>query len=100
MELARHLRLTAAAELSEGNGTRQRGDEHRRRHSESSTRRLRTRLNPARTRTKNLIHAHFPRYVLQELSRVGLVWMPEEVLTTVAVRGTDLMLIASPEDAE
>ena len=46
------------------------------------------------------MHNHLPRYVLRVLSRVGLVWLPEDVLTTLAHRGTDVTLIASPEDAE
>jgi hypothetical protein len=46
------------------------------------------------------MHNHLPRYVLRVLSRVGLVWLPEDVLTTLAHRGTDATLIASPEDAE
>ena len=46
------------------------------------------------------MHNHLPRYVLRVLSRVGLVMLPEDVLTTLAHRGTDVTLIASPEDAE
>jgi hypothetical protein len=70
--------------------------------SESRTkRRLKALLNPAtRKRTKSYMHKHLPRYVLRVLSRVGLVWLPEDVLTTLAHRGTDVTLIASPEDAE
>ena len=69
--------------------------------SESRTkRRLKALLNPARERTKSFMHNHFPRYVLRVLSWVGLVWLPEDVLTTLAHRGTDVTLIASPEDAE
>jgi hypothetical protein len=69
--------------------------------SESRTkRRLIAILNPARKRTKNFMHNHLPRYVLRVLSWVGLVWLPEDVLTTLAHRGTDVTLIASPEDAE
>jgi pimeloyl-ACP methyl ester carboxylesterase len=70
--------------------------------SESRTkRRLIALLNPAtRKRTKSFMHNHLPRYVLRVLSRVGLVWLPEDVLTTLAHRGTDVTLIASPEDAE
>jgi hypothetical protein len=67
---------------------------------ESRTKRVRALLNPARKRTKSFMHNHFPRYVLRVLSRVGLVWLPENVLTTLAHRGTDVTLIASPEDAE
>jgi pimeloyl-ACP methyl ester carboxylesterase len=68
--------------------------------SESRTPRLIALLNPARKRTKIFMHNHLPRYVLRVLSRVGLVWLPEHVLTTLAHRGTDVTLIASPEDAE
>jgi pimeloyl-ACP methyl ester carboxylesterase len=68
--------------------------------SESRTKRLRALLNPARKRTKSFVHNHLPRYVLRVLSRVGLVWLPEDVLTTLAHRGTDVTLIASPEDEE
>ena len=68
--------------------------------SESRTKRLKARLNPARKRTKSIMHNHFPRHVLRVLSRAGLVWLPEDVLTTLAHRGTDVTLIASPEDAE
>ena len=68
--------------------------------SESRTKRLRAHLNPARKRTKSFMHNHLPRYVLRGLSRVGLVWLPEDVLTTLAHRGTDVTLIAAPEDAE
>jgi pimeloyl-ACP methyl ester carboxylesterase len=68
--------------------------------SESRTKRLRALLNPARKRTKSFMHNHFPRDVLRVLSRVGLVWLPEDVLTTLAHGGTDVTLIASPEDAE
>ena len=49
---------------------------------------------------KSLMHNHLPRYVLRVLSRVGLVFLPEDVLTPLARRGTDVTLIASPEDAE
>jgi len=66
----------------------------------SRTKRLRALLNPARKRTKTFMHNHLPRYVLRVLSRVGLVWLPEVVLTTLAHRGTDVTLITSPEDAE
>jgi hypothetical protein len=69
--------------------------------SESRTkRRLTALLNPARELTKSFMHNHLPRYVLRVLSWVGLVWLPEDVLTTLAHRGTDVTLIASPEDAE
>ena len=67
---------------------------------ESRTKRIRALLNPARKRTKSFMHNHLPRYVLRVLSRVGLVWLPEDVLTTLARGGTDVTLIAAPEDAE
>jgi hypothetical protein len=56
-------------------------------------------LNPA-SRTKSFMHNHLPRYVLRVLSWVGLVYLPEDVLTTLTHRGTDVTLIAWPEDAE
>lgn len=62
--------------------------------------RLKALLNPARKRTKSFMHNHLPRYVLRALSWVGLVVLPENVLTTLARRGTEVTLIASPEDAE
>jgi hypothetical protein len=81
--------------------------------SESSTKRPEARPNPARGRaksfmhnllrryvTKSFMHNHLPRYVLRVLSWIGLVYLPENVLTTLAQRGTDVTLIASPEDAE
>jgi hypothetical protein len=46
------------------------------------------------------MHNHLPRYVLRVLSQVGLVFLPEDVLTTLAHRGTNVTLIASPEDEE
>ena len=68
--------------------------------SESRTKRLKALLNPDREPTKSFMHNHLPRYVLRVLSRVGLVFLPEDVLTTLAHRGTEVTLIASPEDAE
>ena len=68
--------------------------------SESPTKRLRALVNPARKRTKSFLHNYLPRHVLRVLSWVGLVWLPEDVLTTLARRGTGVTLIASPEDAE
>jgi hypothetical protein len=67
---------------------------------ESRTKRLKALLNPARKRAKSSIHQHLPRYVLRVLSRVGLVLLPEDVLTALAHRGTNVTLIASPEDEE
>jgi hypothetical protein len=57
-------------------------------------------VRPAQQRTKSFMHKHLPRSVLRMLSRVGLVFLPEEVLTTLARRGTDVTLIVTPEDAE
>jgi hypothetical protein len=68
--------------------------------SESRTKRLKALLNPAREPAKSFMHNHLPRYVLRVLSWVGLVYLPEVVLTTLAHRGTGVTLIASPEDAE
>jgi pimeloyl-ACP methyl ester carboxylesterase len=56
-------------------------------------------VRSAQNRTKRLMHNYLPRSVLRVLSRVGLVFLPEDVLTTLARRGTDVTLIASPEDA-
>jgi hypothetical protein len=67
---------------------------------ESRAMRLRALLNPARKRTKSLMHNHLPRYVLRVLSWIGLVWLPKDVLTTLARRGTSVTLIASPDDAK
>jgi hypothetical protein len=68
--------------------------------SGSRTKRLEALLNPAWKRTKSFMYNHLPRYVLRALSRVGPVYLPEDVLTTLAHRGTDVTVIASPEDAE
>jgi hypothetical protein len=67
---------------------------------ESKAQRLKTLLNPGRGPAKTYLHNRFPRSVLRVLSWVGLVWRPEVVLTTLARRGVDVTLIASPEDAE
>ncbi len=66
----------------------------------SKATRLKTLLNPGREPAKTYLHKRFPRSVLRVLTRVGLVWRPEVVLTTLARRGVDVTLIASPEDAE
>jgi hypothetical protein len=68
--------------------------------SEPRTRRLKALLKPAQEATKSFIHEHLPRYVLRTLSWVGLAYLPDDVLTTLAHRGTEVTLIASPEDAE
>ena len=68
--------------------------------SESRTERLKALLKPAHEPTKSFMHNHLPRYVLRVLSWVGLVWLPEDVLTTLAHRGTDVTVVASPEDEE
>ena len=65
-----------------------------------TTKRLKALLNPAREATKSFMHNHLPRDVLRVLSWVGLVYLPEDVLTTLAHRGTDVTLIVAPEDAE
>jgi pimeloyl-ACP methyl ester carboxylesterase len=68
--------------------------------SGSRTNGLKALLNPAQEPAKRFVHKHLPRYVLRVLSWVGLVFLPENVLTTLAHRGTDVTLIVSPEDAE
>jgi hypothetical protein len=68
--------------------------------AESRTARLKDRLNPARDRAKSLLHKNFPRSVLRLLGWVGLVWVPDLVLSALAGRGTDVTLIASPADAD
>ncbi len=67
---------------------------------ESRIKRLKARLNPARELMKGALHNHLPRHLLRVLSWVGLVYLPEHVLTTLARRGDNVTLIASPEDAE
>ena len=67
---------------------------------EPRTKRLEALLNPVREPTKSFLHNHLPRHVLRVLSWVGLVYLPEDVLTSLAHRGTDVTLIAAPEDAE
>jgi hypothetical protein len=66
----------------------------------SRAKRLKALLNPAREPTKSFLHNHLPRYVLRVLSWVGLVYLPEDVLTTLCHRQTAVTMIASPEDAE
>ncbi len=67
---------------------------------ESTATRLKTLLNPGRQPAKTYLHNHFPQPLLRVLTRVGLVWRPEVVLTALARRGVEVTLIASPEDAE
>jgi pimeloyl-ACP methyl ester carboxylesterase len=67
---------------------------------ESRAKRLKVIFNPARNSTKRLMHKHLPRSVLRVLSWVGLVFLPEDVLTGLADCGTDVTLIVSPEDEE
>ncbi|WP_428339665.1 alpha/beta hydrolase [Mycobacterium sp.] len=67
---------------------------------ESTLKRLKTLLNPGRGTAKAYLHNHFPRSILRLLTWTGLVWRPEIVLTTLARRGVDVTLVASPEDAE
>jgi pimeloyl-ACP methyl ester carboxylesterase len=64
------------------------------------TTRLEARIRRRQIQMKSGIHKYLPRFVLRVLSWVGLVFLPEDVLTTLAHRGTDVTLIASPEDAE
>jgi pimeloyl-ACP methyl ester carboxylesterase len=68
--------------------------------SEYRRRRLGALLKPARERSKNLMHNHLPRPVLRVLNHVGLLWLPEELLKTLAQHRTDVTVIASPEDTE
>jgi hypothetical protein len=68
--------------------------------AESRTKRLRALLNAPREPVKSFIHNHFPRYVLRVLSWIGLVSLPEDVLTTLAYRGTEVTVIVSPDDAD
>jgi hypothetical protein len=68
--------------------------------AESRTkRRLKAFLRALRASMKSFIHNHLPRYVRRALSWIGLLWLPEDVLTTLAQRGIDVTLIVSPEDA-
>jgi hypothetical protein len=67
--------------------------------SKSRTAGLKALLNQAREPAMVFIH-NLPRYVVRVLSWVGLLWLPEAVLTTLARRGTAVTVIASPEDAE
>jgi hypothetical protein len=83
----RALRAGAAGETGGGAG-------------ESRPNRLKVLFNPARNSAKRLMHNHLPRSVLRVLSWVGLVFLPEHVLTMLAHRGTDVTLIVSPDDAE
>ena len=64
------------------------------------TKRLGALARAARKLTKSFMHNHLPRYVLRVLSRAGLVFLPEDILTTLAHGGTDVTLIVSPEHAE
>jgi pimeloyl-ACP methyl ester carboxylesterase len=64
------------------------------------TKGLKALLNPAQEPTKRFVHRRLPRYVLRLLGWLGIVFLPENVLTTLAHRGTDVTLIVSPEDAE
>ncbi len=47
---------------------------------------------------KSFMHKHFPRHVLRALSWIGLLWLPEDVLTTLSRRGTSVTVIACPDD--
>jgi len=83
----RALRGDAAGETRRGTG-------------ESRAKRLTVLFNPARKSAKSFVHNYLPRSVLRVLSWVGLVFLPETVLTALAHGGTDVTLIVSPEDAE
>ena len=64
----------------------------------SNTKRVKAPARGYREQAKSFMHKHFPRYVLRVLSWVGLVWLPEVVLTRLARRGTGVTVIASPDD--
>jgi hypothetical protein len=66
----------------------------------SPTKPLVAHVRSAQKRTKILMHIHLPRSVLRGLSWVGLAFLPEDVLSTLAHGGTDVTVIASPEDAQ
>jgi hypothetical protein len=66
---------------------------------ESRTQRLKALVDQAREPTKSFIHQRLPRCALRALSRVGLVWLPEHILHTLARRGTEVTVIVCPEDA-
>lgn len=68
--------------------------------SECWTKRVKALANAARVATKRLIHSYLPLSVLRALSWVGLVWLPDDVLATLAHCGIDVTVIASPVDAE
>jgi len=68
--------------------------------SASMTYRVKKFLDSARETTKSVLHNHVPRYLLRVLSWVGLVFLPEDVLTKLAHRGTDVTLILSPWDSQ
>jgi hypothetical protein len=62
--------------------------------------RVQARVRSAQQRTKRLMHEYLPRFVLVILSRIGLVFLPDGVLKTLARGGTDVTVIVSAEDAE
>ena len=66
----------------------------------SRTARLKALLNAPREPLKSVIHNYLPRHVLRLLAWVGLLWLPENVLTPLARCGIGVTVIASPEDAE
>ena len=68
--------------------------------ADSRVNRTKANLDPAREAAKSQLHRRFPRKVLWLLTWVGLVWLPEVVLTTLARRGTTVTVIVSPEDDE
>jgi hypothetical protein len=66
----------------------------------SRTQRLKTLLNSPREPMKSVIHSHLPRHLLRALGWVGLLWLPEDVLPTLAHSGIDVTVVLGPEDTE
>jgi pimeloyl-ACP methyl ester carboxylesterase len=67
---------------------------------ESRPKRFKAPVGGYREPVKRFIHNHFPRYFLRALSWIGLVWLPDAILTTLARNGTGVTVIASPDDAK
>jgi hypothetical protein len=67
---------------------------------ESRTKRFKAPTRGYREPVKRLVHKYLPRYLLRVLSWLGLLWLPESVLTTLARRGTGVTVVASPDDAD
>ncbi len=68
--------------------------------SASRLARVKALLNAPREPMKSWMHDHLPRHLLRVLGWVGLLWLPDAVLPTLARRGVDVTLIASPDDVE